>query len=167
MANRRCLQALTRQASAFLCTNPSLQSLTLLPPPTNSPVTSLTSNILNNFTDSTPTKCSKWSHLRYFSSSKENNNTNEGKEIEGDDDDDDEENEEEEDWEGSDDEDVPVSSGKRQYTPEEKEAEAAVIGYKVIGPLDKKDRVFKPYELVFAVVQVQFAIFLYGFLNCI
>lgn len=43
---------------------------------------------------------------------------------------------------------------KREYTPEEKEAEASAIGYKVIGPLDRSDRVFKPYEPFFAVVQV-------------
>ncbi|KAJ7955410.1 50S ribosomal protein L21, mitochondrial-like [Quillaja saponaria] len=44
--------------------------------------------------------------------------------------------------------------GKREYTAEEKVAEAEAIGYKVVGPLDKKDRVFKPYEPVFAVVQI-------------
>ncbi|KAI4312168.1 hypothetical protein MLD38_037009 [Melastoma candidum] len=43
---------------------------------------------------------------------------------------------------------------KRDYTPEEKEAVANEIGYKVIGPLERSDRVFKPYEPVFAVVQV-------------
>ncbi|KAI4371718.1 hypothetical protein MLD38_010038 [Melastoma candidum] len=43
---------------------------------------------------------------------------------------------------------------KREYTPEEKEAEASEIGYKVIGPLERSDRVFKAYEPVFAVVQI-------------
>lgn len=45
---------------------------------------------------------------------------------------------------------------KREYTAEEKEEEAAAIGYKVIGPLQRSERVFKPYEPVFAVVQVCF-----------
>ncbi|KAI4365129.1 hypothetical protein MLD38_021146 [Melastoma candidum] len=43
---------------------------------------------------------------------------------------------------------------KREYTPEEKEAEASEIGYKVIEPLGRSDRVFKSYEPVFAVVQI-------------
>ncbi|KAK4850361.1 hypothetical protein QYF36_006083 [Acer negundo] len=37
---------------------------------------------------------------------------------------------------------------------EEIEEEVAEIGYKVVGPLQQSDRVFKQYELVFAVVQV-------------
>lgn len=50
-------------------------------------------------------------------------------------------------------------SGLRgEYSAEEKEKEkemeAAAIGYKVIGPLQKTDRVFEPYDIVFAVVQV-------------
>lgn len=45
--------------------------------------------------------------------------------------------------------------GKREYTAGERTAEAAAIVYKVIGALQKNDRVFKPYEPVFAVVQVQ------------
>nr|POE90712.1 50s ribosomal protein l21, mitochondrial [Quercus suber] len=43
---------------------------------------------------------------------------------------------------------------KREYSPEEKEAEAAEIGYKVVGPLEPSDRVFKRYDPVFAVVQI-------------
>lgn len=42
----------------------------------------------------------------------------------------------------------------REYTLEETEAEAAEIGYKVLGPLRKPDRVFKKHEPVFAVVQI-------------
>jgi len=42
-------------------------------------------------------------------------------------------------------------SGK---TEEEKVAEAAEIGYKVVGPLGADEKPFKPYEPVFAVVQV-------------
>lgn len=68
--------------------------------------------------------------------------------INSDDDDDDDENE----AEGSeDDERVASVQGK---SDEEKTQEANEIGYKVIGPLQESDRVFKPYEPVFAVVQV-------------
>ncbi|KAG2625840.1 50S ribosomal protein L21, mitochondrial-like [Panicum virgatum] len=42
-------------------------------------------------------------------------------------------------------------SGK---TEEEKVAEAAEIGYKVVGPLGADEKPFKPYEPVFAVVQI-------------
>ncbi|KAL6618806.1 hypothetical protein ACP70R_033945 [Stipagrostis hirtigluma subsp. patula] len=42
-------------------------------------------------------------------------------------------------------------SGK---TEEEKVAEAAEIGYKVMGPLGSDEKPFKPYEPVFAVVQI-------------
>ncbi|KAL5202840.1 hypothetical protein ABZP36_013792 [Zizania latifolia] len=42
-------------------------------------------------------------------------------------------------------------SGK---TAEEKVAEAAEIGYAVVGPLGDDEKLFKPYEPVFAVVQI-------------
>jgi large subunit ribosomal protein L21 len=42
-------------------------------------------------------------------------------------------------------------SGK---TEEEKVAEAAEIGYKVVAPLGSDEKPFKPYEPVFAIVQV-------------
>ena len=42
----------------------------------------------------------------------------------------------------------------REYSPGEKEAEAVGIGYKLVGPLEPSDRVFKPYDPIFAVVQV-------------
>uniref|UniRef100_A0A803N271 Large ribosomal subunit protein bL21m n=1 Tax=Chenopodium quinoa TaxID=63459 RepID=A0A803N271_CHEQI len=42
----------------------------------------------------------------------------------------------------------------RSYFVEDKLEEAAHIGYKVVGPLLPTDRVFKPYEPAFAVVQV-------------
>ncbi|GAB4831187.1 hypothetical protein Ancab_005195 [Ancistrocladus abbreviatus] len=43
---------------------------------------------------------------------------------------------------------------ERAYSVEEKIKEAAEIGYKVVGPLQRSDRVFKPYEPLFAVVQI-------------
>jgi len=72
--------------------------------------------------------------------------------------DDDEDYEEEMDDSGED-ESVGNSSAsglKREYSAEEREAEATAIGYKVVGPLERSDRVFKPYEAVFSVVQVRF-----------
>ncbi|KAF4396891.1 hypothetical protein F8388_004859, partial [Cannabis sativa] len=30
---------------------------------------------------------------------------------------------------------------------------AAAIGYKVVGPVERSDRVFKPYEPIFAIVR--------------
>ncbi|KAG7545543.1 L21-like superfamily [Arabidopsis suecica] len=65
---------------------------------------------------------------------------------EGEDDDDDEE---EEDFEDS--AEVEV---EREYSPAEKVEEAAEIGYKVMGPLKPSERLFKPYEPVFAIVQI-------------
>ncbi|GFZ06217.1 ribosomal protein L21 [Actinidia rufa] len=58
--------------------------------------------------------------------------------------------------EDSDDEGVsgPSGGGKREYTAEEREDEAAAIGYKVVGPLERSERVFKPYEPIFAIVQI-------------
>ncbi|XP_028775556.1 50S ribosomal protein L21, mitochondrial [Neltuma alba] len=154
MANRRCLQALTRQASAFLSTNPSLQSLTIPATLPNPPLNTLTSSFFDILTDTRPnSRCGQRSHSCYFSSSTQDHDSNKGIEAEDDSDGD----EEAEEWESSDDEDVLESSGatgNREYTAEEKEAEAEAIGYKVIGPLGKNEQVFKPYEPVFAVVQI-------------
>lgn len=83
------------------------------------------------------------------------NEDNEHSEEEDDDDDDDDYDDDDEAVGDSEDESVSGCGSKREYTAEEKEAEAAAIGYQVIGPLQKSDRVFKPYEPVFAVVQVR------------
>jgi len=138
MASRRCLRTLTK-TTPFLFRNPSsFRSLTRPPFPlarASSPV----------FTKSA-SAFAQWPHLRYFSSDKQDDHSDE------------EDYSEEEDYEDDDDDDddVPaVSSRKKVYTPEEKEAEAEAIGYRVVGPLPKDNDVFKPYEPVFAVVQVQ------------
>lgn len=55
---------------------------------------------------------------------------------------------------GEGDQNVSAPKGKRVYTAAEKEKEAAAIGYKVIGPLQRSDRPFKLHEPVFAVVQI-------------
>jgi len=162
---RRCLQALTRQSQPTLSLFKDPSSLRSL-----SSAAFLNHNIssplLPIFTNSKPTSAfGQWHHGRYFSSSKQDDHIKEGgtHEIEDEDDDDDDSDddydEEEGDYEDDDDDDdtVAVSGRKKVYTAEEKEAEAEAIGYKVVGPLEKNDNVFKPYEPAFAVVQVQFA----------
>ncbi|KAL2899472.1 50S ribosomal protein L21 mitochondrial [Bienertia sinuspersici] len=77
--------------------------------------------------------------------------------VEDDDEDEDDEEDDEEDY--SSEEEVAVSNepskfSDRSYFAEDKIQEAADIGYKVIEPLQRSDRVFKPYEPAFAVVQV-------------
>lgn len=105
--------------------------------------------------------------LRHFSSRKTTSSGDEEDEEDEDDDDDDDDDEgfEEDDEEGNGgeesdgEEDDGVVSGPRRSvicgkSAEEKVSEAAAIGYQVIGPLDSSERPFKPWEPVFAVVQV-------------
>ncbi|KAM1213569.1 hypothetical protein PS2_004962 [Malus domestica] len=156
MATRRGIQALTRHASALFSINPSFHSLPTPPPlPIYQPLKSLTSNFSLIFSNPDPTR----SLTRHFSSKPRIGDVNEDNDHSDDDEDENEdEDEDDDDSEGvgdSEDESAYRCSGsKREYTPEEKEVEAAAIGYQVIGPLPRSDRVFKPYEPVFAVVQV-------------
>ncbi|KAK7412764.1 hypothetical protein VNO78_04379 [Psophocarpus tetragonolobus] len=137
MASRRCLRTLTK-TTPFLFRNPSsLRSLTMSQfhhADNSSPIFAKSTSVFV-----------QWPHLRCFSSDKQDDRSHEDDNSEDYDDD------EEEDYE---DDVVSVSSGKKVYTAEEKEAEAASIGYKVVGPLGKEDTVFKPYEPVFAIVQI-------------
>lgn len=147
MAHRRCLHALSRQAAAIFSLKtpqPSLSNLISFKIITR---TQHQSDISSKFGTSWSTP---WSYSRHFCSNKN-----------GDDDDDDDDEDEDEDYEteassGEEEDDNTVPQLQRQYTVEEKEAEAAEIGYKLVGPLQKSDRVFKPYEPVFAIVQVLF-----------
>ncbi|KAH0985682.1 hypothetical protein GBA52_012859 [Prunus armeniaca] len=135
MANRRRLQVLTRHASALFSTNTTFQSLQTPPPlPIYQPLKTLTSKFPLIFTNPDP----NWSQTRHFSSSRVGDVNEDNEHTVGD----------------SEDDSVSGCGSKREYTAEEKEAEAAAIGYQVIGPLQKSDRVFKPYEPVFAVVQI-------------
>jgi large subunit ribosomal protein L21 len=159
---RRCLQALNRepQPTLSLFKDPSsLRSFSVAAFSNHN-----ISSSLPIFTNSKPTSAfGQWYHPHYFSTSKQDDHVKKAdmhEEIEDEDDsDDDYDEEEEEDYE-DDDDCVSVSSSKKVYTAEEKEAEATAIGYKVVGPLQKNDQVFKPYEPAFAVVQVQFANFI-------
>ena len=140
MASRRCLRALTQTRPFLFRKASSLRSVAVLPFPN--------SNASPHAFTARASVFAQCPHLRCFSSDKKDDHSDE-------EDDSDEDYDEEEDY--VDDDDVTVSRGKKLYTAEEKEAEAAAIGYRVVGPLQKEeDSVFKPYEPVFAVVQVPF-----------
>ncbi|KAM1918012.1 hypothetical protein ACFX13_037545 [Malus domestica] len=151
MATPRRLQALTRHASALFSKSPSFHSLPA-PLPIHQPLKTLTSNFSLISSSPDPTR----SLTRHFSSKPRIGDVNEDDEHseEEEDDDDDDDDDDEEVGDSEDESAYRCSGSKREYTPEEKEAEAAGIGYQVIGPLQRSDRVFKPYEPVFAVVQV-------------
>ncbi|CAK9152525.1 unnamed protein product [Ilex paraguariensis] len=146
MAHRRCLQTLSRHPPFLLSSNPCLHSLKTLNPHHPQPL-----NL--NSTNYPQILATKFHHI--FTNPRSNFNTQfpnlsksfcSGKNNESDDD-------ESEDAESGDevDDDENVSTSK---SLEEREIEAAGIGYKVIGRLEKSDQVFKPYEPVFAVVQI-------------
>ncbi|MED6194299.1 hypothetical protein PIB30_027277 [Stylosanthes scabra] len=154
-SRRRCLQALalTRQAANFALNNPS--SLSFPNPHLNS---NISPTFLPIFSQSLSRSLPQWHHPRFFSSSgkEEDRAIKDDGDAEEDEDEDDYDDDDEVDYESESGEDESGlrSGGKRVYTAEEKEAEAASIGYKVVGPLTKDDDVFKPYEPVFAVVQI-------------
>ncbi|KAG2319452.1 hypothetical protein Bca4012_054307 [Brassica carinata] len=136
MASLRCLRELSRRATTVLSINQtrlisSARRLEL-------PGTSITHGIPSQ--NRSLTRDLPWSRSqgRHFSSKA--NDTDES--SEGDD-------EEEEDYEDSGEMEV-----EREYSPAEKVEAAAEIGYKVMGPLRPSERLFKPYEPVFAVVQI-------------
>ncbi|XP_076915841.1 large ribosomal subunit protein bL21m-like [Bidens hawaiensis] len=147
MANRRCIQTLTHQLyKSKLYTNPSsslhhLRTLSQIPNLPLKPLQSHLQYVLSNPNFNYP--LTNFTTHRHYSSDS-HNNSDESEE-------DDSEFDENED---DDDEMEMRSSGKKEYSPEEKESEAADIGYKVIGQLERSDRVFKDYEPVFAVIQI-------------
>ncbi|KAL1099578.1 hypothetical protein V6Z11_D05G172400 [Gossypium hirsutum] len=135
MAHRRCLLSLARHATAIISQKkmPPLSAVEVLTQKPN-PAITIPNSELSWF--------SFWSHSRHFSSSKSEDSETEV-EVEM---------EEASDVEAEN--DNAASDLGRDYSPEEKEAEAVAIGYKVLGPLQRSDRVFKDYEPVFAVVQI-------------
>lgn len=161
MATRRCLHSLIRQASALLYRDHASVRLlaTPLPRPNQRDLGTLTAKFAPLSANPGSGRHDYRSPARHFSS---NRGEDDGDTEDGEEDDeyyDDDDDDEEEVAEFSEDEDVENvsvsrSGSRREYSPEEKTAEAAAIGYKVIGPLEKSDNVFKPYESVFAVVQV-------------
>lgn len=150
MANRRSFQTLTQQlykATLHPKSSSSLQHLRTLAQIPNFPQKSLHPTSSQTFL--TPNLNSSSTHFttyRHFSSDRHNENS----------DIDDESEEDDSDYDDDDEmgDDAPNSVLKREYSPEERETEAAAIGYKVIGQLQRSDRVFNPYEPVFAVIQI-------------
>ncbi|KAJ4969725.1 hypothetical protein NE237_002824 [Protea cynaroides] len=164
MANRRCFSTLTRHCQFLLSSNASLRSLNTLPhlrtltaiePLSLEGLTSHSHHIRRDFKSNFVIQPR---FLRHFSSGRrsddeEDEDYDEGEELE--------ETEDEEEAGESTDEDGQDENARlsncavsRSYSLEEKEAEAAAIGYKVIGPLDPSERPFKPWESAFAVVQI-------------
>ncbi|CAM8905795.1 unnamed protein product [Rhodiola kirilowii] len=152
MAHRSSLRSLTRHGAAITsASSASLQPVKLLPHAQtlvtlcDPPVFTLPRDPLDvsprNFNS---IFCPGGTQNLFFSSK--------GSEDDSEDDDDDED--EEEDESEDDVNNVTFRGQGKVYTPEEKVQLAADIGYKVVGPLERTERVFTPYEPVFAVVQV-------------
>lgn len=153
MANRRCFHRLaTRLYTTSIYSNSSLQTQypnlqSLIPQSQPNPLQSVTPKFPHISPNFNPTQ---FPISRHFSSN-QRDDSDDGDESEDDDDDGEE-------WEDDDDDENvgPASSCgvDREYTGEERENEAAAIGYKVIGRLDGSELVFKEYEPVFAVIQI-------------
>ncbi|GAB2298856.1 hypothetical protein Dimus_032935 [Dionaea muscipula] len=154
MAYRRCFKALlTRQFPTILTSNShSLEPLMRLSLPSIShnfgPKFNPQFIQFSNFsTRSRPTNNPKFSDI-------EAEDEEDGGEMSEEEEDDDEE---ESDIEGNEERQIGQASSsniERAYSVEEKIKEATEIGYRVIGPLESSDRVFKRYEPIFAVVQI-------------
>ncbi|XP_042485260.1 50S ribosomal protein L21, mitochondrial [Macadamia integrifolia] len=170
MANRRCVSTLTRHCQSLLSSNASLHGLRTLPHlhiltafellSIEGPI-SQSHNICRDFESIVSIQPR---FLRHFSSGRrtdgEDDKDHDEGEVDEDEDEDEDEDGEEDVGESSDGEgeegNVRVSNCavSRSYSLEEKEAEAAAIGYKVTGPFDPIELRFKAREPVFAVVQI-------------
>ncbi|KAK4485230.1 hypothetical protein RD792_007859 [Penstemon davidsonii] len=139
MANRRCFQTLTRYLKSIKPLTPISQTLDT----TSNHALRQTLNpkqihrILHNNFNVYPRSAA---FTRNFST-RHSDGEDDNEEDEG------SEDEEEDDETESENESIALSA-------EDKEKDAAEIGYKVIGPLQQTDRVFQPYEPVFAVIQI-------------
>ncbi|XP_051128217.1 50S ribosomal protein L21, mitochondrial [Andrographis paniculata] len=134
MANRRCVHTLTRILQSVRTIAPLSQGLN--PAFAQGQISASRQRfcVLRNNADVYP-QCGVFSrHFCSRHSDSENDDDGEDEESEG------------EEIDGQD-EDVVLS-------PEDKVKEAAEIGYRVVGLLQESDRVVKPYEPVFAVVQI-------------
>lgn len=142
MATRRCIRPLISLCCSTKLSNPSL----------NLHSSSLASRfVLTEFRSTQtriPGKSSIFSNFQVPILLYSRNFCSKNKTTNTDNDDDDSDESEAEDSEDDESENVQGKSD------EEKAQEAAEIGYKVIGSLQESDRVFKPYEPVFAVVQI-------------
>ncbi|XP_047982975.1 50S ribosomal protein L21, mitochondrial-like isoform X2 [Salvia hispanica] len=138
MANRRCFQTLTR----------CLQSITTLTPISES-LAPYTAPALNQTLAATPPSYIFANIFNAYQRAAVPARSFCSRHTDSDDDveDDYESGEEGEDYSENEENSANLSA-------EEKEKEANEIGYTVLGPLQKSDRVFKLYEPVFAVVQI-------------
>ncbi|GAB2298675.1 hypothetical protein Dimus_032746 [Dionaea muscipula] len=158
MAYRQCFKALlTRQFPTILTSNShSLEPLTRLS------LQSISHNFVPKFNPqliqfSNFSTRSRPPNNPKFSDAKAEDEEGGGETSNDDDDDEEEYDEEESDIDGNEERQIGQASSsniERAYSVEEKIKEAAEIGYRVIGPLESSDRVFKRYEPVFAVVQI-------------
>ncbi|KAG2238269.1 hypothetical protein Bca52824_092481 [Brassica carinata] len=138
MASLRCLRELSRRATTALSINQTrLISSLPVSEPCGTTITHATPRSLAR--DLPWYNLSSRSQGRHFSSKTNDNDES----SDGEDDDNDEDYE-----------DSAEMEVEREYSPAEKVEAAAEIGYKVMGPLKPSERLFKPYEPVFAVVQI-------------
>ncbi|CAN0853002.1 50S ribosomal protein L21, mitochondrial [Linum grandiflorum] len=160
MAQRRSLQSLARlissSSSSAVSAHRSLKPLNSLLPAVSISSSSYNSILPNS--DAILSWCGSSSLFsrRYLSSGSQDD--------EKDDDDDDEEGDEDDetDYSSGDDDDLAEGAGElsdsnsntNPSAPIDKVARAAEIGYQVVGSLKPFEKVFKPYEPVYAVVQI-------------
>ncbi|XP_047327258.1 50S ribosomal protein L21, mitochondrial [Impatiens glandulifera] len=153
--SRRCVHSFSRQYKFF--TDPSKSSLQFAKHLHTSfypqSLSTQSSHSLSHFRPISTPLC------RHFSSKR-----SDVSEDDDDDDDDDDDVSDDDDEDGiddvSDDESQATATAnagggvERVYSLEEKEKESAEIGYKVIGPLQPSEKVYKKYEPVYAVIQI-------------
>ncbi|KAL3627772.1 hypothetical protein CASFOL_029135 [Castilleja foliolosa] len=143
MANRRCLQSLSRYFQSIQTLTPLSQTLAASSAHTrHQSLNPKLNHYISEYNFIVP-PCSA-AFTRHFCS----RHTDGG----NDDDDDDDEDDVSDDSEGE--EEARSENESVVLSAEDKLNEAAEIGYTVVGPLQKSDRVFKDYEPVFAVVQI-------------
>ncbi|XP_057801152.1 50S ribosomal protein L21, mitochondrial-like [Salvia miltiorrhiza] len=139
MANRRCFQTLTR----------CLQSIKTLTPLSEA-IAPFSVYALNQTIAATPPNYIFVNNVNvYQRAAVPTRNFNSSPT-----DSDDVEEDDEEDYESEEEDDIENEEESAVLSAEDKKIEAAEIGYTVMGPLQKSDRVFKLYEPVFAVVQI-------------
>ncbi|VVB17298.1 unnamed protein product [Arabis nemorensis] len=141
MASFRCIRELSRRATTVLSINQT-RSISSFSGFEVSGSSISHGTVISN---RSVTRDLRWYSLWYRSQDRCFSSNTKG----SDDDEDEESSEGEEDYEDS-----AEWKVEREYSPAEKVEEAAEIGYKVIGPLKPKERLFKHYEPVFAVVQI-------------
>ncbi|KAL6567406.1 hypothetical protein OROGR_001074 [Orobanche gracilis] len=147
MANRRCFESINRYFRSIKTV--ITLSQTLAAPSAHNRHLTLTSKATHHISGCN-IRVYPHSSLftRHFSSRHTDSEKDDGDDEDNDSDGEDEENDSgREEESGSKNESVVLSA-------EDKEKDAAEIGYTVVGPLQQSDRVFKPYEPVFAVVQI-------------